>query len=77
MLILCIESSCDETAAAVVRDGREMLSNVVASQVDVHARFGGVVPELASRKHVEAISVVINSALEEAGVALTRSKASA
>jgi N6-L-threonylcarbamoyladenine synthase len=68
MLILCIESSCDETAAAVIRDGREMLSNVVASQVDVHARYGGVVPELASRKHVEAISVVINSALEEAGV---------
>lgn len=70
MLILCIESSCDETAAAVVRDGREMLSNVVASQVDVHARYGGVVPELASRKHVEAISVVISSALEEAGVTL-------
>lgn len=70
MLVLCIESSCDETAAAVVRDGREALSNVVASQVDVHARYGGVVPELASRKHVEAISVVINSALEEAGVAL-------
>jgi N6-L-threonylcarbamoyladenine synthase len=68
MLILCIESSCDETAAAVIRDGREILSNVVASQVDVHARYGGVVPELASRKHVEAISVVINSALEEAGV---------
>ncbi len=70
MLILCIESSCDETAAAVVRDGREMLSNVVASQVDVHSRYGGVVPELASRKHVEAISVVINSALEEAGVSI-------
>ena len=68
MLILCIESSCDETAAAVIRDGREMLSNVVASQVDVHARYGGVVPELASRKHVEAISVVVNTALEEAGV---------
>jgi N6-L-threonylcarbamoyladenine synthase len=68
MLILCIESSCDETAAAVIRDGREMLSNVVASQFDVHARYGGVVPELASRKHVEAICVVINSALEEAGV---------
>lgn len=70
MLILCIESSCDETAAAVIRDGREILSNVVASQVDVHSRFGGVVPELASRKHVEAISVVINSALEDAGVTL-------
>jgi N6-L-threonylcarbamoyladenine synthase len=68
MLILCIESSCDETSAAVIRDGSEMLSNVVASQVDVHSRFGGVVPELASRKHVEAISVVINSALQEAGV---------
>lgn len=70
MLVLCIESSCDETAAAVIRDGREILSNVIASQVDVHARYGGVVPELASRKHVEAISVVINSALEEAGVCL-------
>jgi N6-L-threonylcarbamoyladenine synthase len=72
MLVLCIESSCDETAAAVVRDGRELLSNVVASQVDVHARYGGVVPELASRKHVEAISVVVNSALEEAGVSLAQ-----
>jgi N6-L-threonylcarbamoyladenine synthase len=70
MLVLCIESSCDETAAAVIRDGREILSNVIASQVDVHARYGGVVPELASRKHVEAISVVINSALEEAGVSI-------
>ncbi len=70
MLVLCIESSCDETAAAVVRNGREMLSNIVASQVDVHARYGGVVPELASRKHVEAISVVIESALDQAGVCL-------
>ena len=70
MLILCIESSCDETAAAVIRDGREVLSNIVASQVDVHARYGGVVPELASRKHVEAVSVVINTALEEAGITL-------
>ncbi len=70
MLILCIESSCDETAAAVIRDGREVLSNIVASQVDVHARYGGVVPELASRRHVEAISVVINAALETAGVDL-------
>ncbi len=70
MLVLCIESSCDETAAAVVRDGREILSNVIASQVDVHARYGGVVPELASRKHVEALPVVIEQALEQAGVAL-------
>ena len=72
MLILCIESSCDETAAAVVRDGRVLLSNIVASQVDVHARYGGVVPELASRKHVEAISVVIDSALEKAQVSLAQ-----
>jgi N6-L-threonylcarbamoyladenine synthase len=70
MLTLCIESSCDETAAAVVRDGRQILSNVVASQVDVHARYGGVVPELASRKHVEALPVVIEQALEQAGVGL-------
>jgi N6-L-threonylcarbamoyladenine synthase len=70
MLLLCIESSCDETAAAVVRDGRQILSNIVASQVDVHARYGGVVPELASRKHVEAITVVIKEALETAGVSL-------
>ena len=68
MLLLCIESSCDETAAAVVRDGREVLSNVVASQIDVHARYGGVVPELASRKHVEAIAVVIGEAMAAAGV---------
>ncbi len=72
MLLLCIESSCDETAAAVVRDGRVLLSNIVASQVDVHARYGGVVPELASRKHVEAISVVIDSALERAQVSLSQ-----
>jgi N6-L-threonylcarbamoyladenine synthase len=70
MLLLAIESSCDETAAAVVRDGRHILSSIVASQVDIHARYGGVVPELASRKHVEAISVVIEEALSEAGVGL-------
>ena len=70
MLLLCIESSCDETSAAVVRDGREVLANVIASQVDVHARSGGVVPELASRHHLEAITVVIEEALERAGVSL-------
>ena len=70
MLILCIESSCDETAAAVICDGRQILSNVVASQVDVHARYGGVVPELASRKHIEALPVVIDEALQKAGVTL-------
>ena len=70
MLLLCIESSCDETAAAVVRDGRQVLSSVVASQVEVHARYGGVVPEIASRRHVEAIIPVIEEALARAGVEL-------
>lgn len=68
MLILGIETSCDETAAAVVRDGVETLSNVVVSQIDVHAEFGGVVPELASRKHSEAISLVLERALKDAGI---------
>ncbi|OHE24524.1 MAG: tRNA (adenosine(37)-N6)-threonylcarbamoyltransferase complex transferase subunit TsaD [Syntrophobacterales bacterium RBG_19FT_COMBO_59_10] len=80
MVVLGIESSCDETAAAVVRDGREMLSNVIASQAEVHARYGGVVPEIASRKHIEAIVPVILQAMEDArltladieGVAVTR-----
>jgi N6-L-threonylcarbamoyladenine synthase len=66
MMILGIESSCDETAAAVVRDGKEVLSNVIASQIAVHSPYGGVVPEIASRKHVEAILPVISRALEEA-----------
>src|SRR3989339_675588 len=70
MIVLGIESSCDETAAAVVRDGRMLLSNVIASQVDVHARYGGVVPEIASRKHIEAIAPVILQALERAGLSL-------
>jgi N6-L-threonylcarbamoyladenine synthase len=68
MLLLSIESSCDETAAAVVRDGRSVLSNIIASQVDVHAEYGGVVPEIASRKHLEAISFIIEEALEKASV---------
>jgi N6-L-threonylcarbamoyladenine synthase len=68
MLILGIESSCDETGAAVVEDGRKILSNVVASQISVHSPYGGVVPELASRKHVEAILPVISKALEEARI---------
>jgi N6-L-threonylcarbamoyladenine synthase len=70
MVVLGIESSCDETAAAVVRDGRTVLSNVIASQVDVHAQYGGVVPEVASRKHIEAIVPVILQALRNAGLAL-------
>jgi len=65
-LILAIESSCDETAAAVVRNGREVLSNVISSQMDLHALYGGVVPEIASRKHVEVIDGVITQALREA-----------
>jgi len=66
--ILAIESSCDETAAAVVVNGREVLSNIISSQIDIHKKFGGVVPEVASRKHIEAISAVVDEALEEAGV---------
>lgn len=66
MIILGIESSCDETAAAVVKDGREMLSNVISSQISTHTKYGGVVPEIASRKHIEAIVQVVRQALEEA-----------
>jgi N6-L-threonylcarbamoyladenine synthase len=66
--ILGIETSCDETAASVVRDGRDVLSSVVSSQIDIHARFGGVVPEIASRAHVELLTPVIAEALVEAGV---------
>jgi tRNA threonylcarbamoyl adenosine modification protein TsaD/ribosomal-protein-alanine acetyltransferase len=69
-VILAIESSCDETAAAVLRDGRDLLSSVVASQIDFHARFGGVVPEIASRKHTEAIVGVVQEALDRAGITL-------
>ncbi len=70
MIVLSIETSCDETAAALVRDGREILSSVVSSQVAVHAEYGGVVPEIASRKHLEMISSVVNSALDQAGLTL-------
>ena len=65
--ILAIETSCDETAAAVVADGRQVLSNVIYSQADLHAKFGGVVPEIASRKHIEAIDKVVDEALRRAG----------
>ena len=70
VLILGIESSCDETAAAVVRNGREVLSNVISSQIDLHTLFGGVVPEIASRKHIEKINQVIDQALADACVTL-------
>ena len=67
ILMLGIESSCDETAAAVVRNAREVLSNIISSQIDIHTLYGGVVPEIASRKHIERINYVIEEALAEAG----------
>lgn len=70
VLILAIESSCDETAAAVVRNGREVLSNIISSQIALHTLYGGVVPEIASRKHIEKINQVIEEALSQAGVTL-------
>lgn len=71
ILILGIESSCDETAASVVKNGTKMLSNVIASQIDSHKRFGGVVPEIASRHHVEQITIVLEEALTQAGVTMS------
>ena len=68
--ILAVESSCDETAASVVRNGREVLSNVIYSQIDLHTLYGGVVPEIASRKHIEKINQVIEKALSDAGITL-------
>ena len=68
--ILGIESSCDETAAAVVKNGREVLSNIISSQVPIHRKFGGVVPEIASRKHIEKVLPVIDEALEQAGLGI-------
>lgn len=70
IVILAIESSCDETAAAVVRNGREVKSNIISSQIDLHTLYGGVVPEIASRKHIEKINQVIEAALAEAKVPL-------
>ena len=70
VLILAIESSCDETASAVVKNGRTVLSNVISSQIDLHTLYGGVVPEIASRKHMEQINQVVSQALNEANVTL-------
>lgn len=70
MLTLGVESSCDETSVAVVRDGREILSNMISSQIEIHRLFGGVVPEIASRKHVSAILPMLDLALEEVGVTM-------
>ena len=66
-LILAIESSCDETSAAVIKNGRCVLSNVISSQIDIHKKFGGVVPEVASRNHILNISSVVKEAMEKAG----------
>ncbi len=68
MLILSIESSCDETAATIVKDGREVLSSIVATQIAEHKIYGGVVPEIARRRHTESISAVVNEAIESAGI---------
>ncbi len=68
MLVLGIETSCDETAAAVVRDGREIVSSVIASQVETHKRFGGVVPELASREHLDKIVPIVEEAFARAEI---------
>ena len=68
MIILAVESSCDETAVAVVRDGREVLSDAIISQIEMHKIYGGVVPEIASRKHLEAVSLLADRAIREAGV---------
>ena len=70
VLILAIESSCDETAAAVIKNGREVMSNIISSQIDLHTLYGGVVPEIASRKHMEQINQVIEQALENAHVTM-------
>ena len=70
MRVLAIETSCDDTGAAVVLDGRKILSNVVSSQVAIHQKYGGVVPELASRRHIESIVPIVTEALEIAGVTL-------
>ncbi|MCX7635754.1 MAG: tRNA (adenosine(37)-N6)-threonylcarbamoyltransferase complex transferase subunit TsaD, partial [Syntrophales bacterium] len=70
MIVLGIETSCDETSAAVVRDGRVLMSNIIASQIKIHGKYGGVVPEIASRKHIEAIGAVVLEALETARVSL-------
>ena len=71
-VVLGIESSCDETAAAIVMGGNDVLSSVVSSQIDIHAKFGGVVPEVASRAHLELIQPVINEAIQLAGIGAER-----
>ncbi|MSZ18900.1 MAG: tRNA (adenosine(37)-N6)-threonylcarbamoyltransferase complex transferase subunit TsaD, partial [Actinobacteria bacterium] len=71
-VVLAIETSCDETAASIVMGGNDVLSSIVSSQIDIHARFGGVVPEVASRAHLESIVPVIDAAIAEAGILPSR-----
>src|SRR4029078_1442812 len=71
MLVLGIESSCDETAAAVVRDGREILSSIIASQIELHKPYGGVLPELASREHLAKIESIVGEGVATAGIELS------
>jgi len=73
--ILGIETSCDETSVAVIKNGKEILSNIISSQVDIHKRFGGVVPEVASRRHVEGITYILQEALDEAEITLEQASA--
>ncbi|WP_425446311.1 tRNA (adenosine(37)-N6)-threonylcarbamoyltransferase complex transferase subunit TsaD [Dethiothermospora halolimnae] len=68
IIVLAIETSCDETSVAIVKDGREVLANVISSQIDIHKKFGGVVPEVASRKHIENINAIIQEALDKARI---------
>lgn len=70
IITLAVESSCDETSVAVLKNGREVISNIINTQVDLHKKFGGVVPEVASRKHIENIDVVLQEALDKANIAL-------
>ncbi|MFA6988092.1 MAG: tRNA (adenosine(37)-N6)-threonylcarbamoyltransferase complex transferase subunit TsaD, partial [Acholeplasmataceae bacterium] len=67
MIVLAVESSCDETSVAVVKDGKEVLSNIVLSQIDIHKMYGGVVPEIASRYHIENMTIVFEEALLKSG----------
>ena len=71
ILIMGIESSCDETSVAIVKNGREILSNIINSQIEIHTQFGGVVPEIASRCHVEVINQVMKKSLEDANCSLS------
>ena len=70
MYTLALETSCDETSAAVLKDGRQILSNIISTQVPIHRKFGGVVPEIASRQHIEYVMPIIKEALDTAGLTL-------